>query len=86
MHINFPAKILFKLMEEKLFEIIFAGQVRGQPEEGDAADHQKGNEDDDHTRWGHLNISAVSHRQASPVENIRTASGRTPTTASRIGG
>jgi hypothetical protein len=76
MHVDFSAKVLFKLVEEKIFEIIFARQIRGQPEEGDAADHQKGNKGDDHARWGHLNISAVSHRQASPVENIRTASGR----------
>jgi hypothetical protein len=68
MYVYFAAKVLFKLMEEKIFEIVFPGQIGGQPEEGHAADHQKGNEGDDHARWGHLNISAVSHRQASPVE------------------
>jgi hypothetical protein len=76
MDIDFSTKVLLKLMEEKILEIVFTGQIRGQPEEGDAADHQKDNEGDDNARWGHLNISAVSHRQASPVENIRTASGR----------
>src|SRR5262249_10837531 len=53
MDIDLPAKVLFKLMKEEIFQVIFAGQVRRKPQEGCAAHQEEGNEGNDDTQWGH---------------------------------
>jgi hypothetical protein len=77
MDIYFMTEVLLELMEEKIFQVVFAGEIRRKPQEGDAADQEKRNKGDDNTRWGHLNASSMSDRQPSPVDTIVLTGTRT---------
>ena len=51
--VNLASDTLFQLLEEKIFEIVVAGQERGEQEECTAADQQNGNQHDNSTRSDH---------------------------------
>jgi hypothetical protein len=49
MDIDLATEVLLELVKKKVFEIVFTGQVRRKPEEGDAADHQQRDKSDHHS-------------------------------------
>ncbi len=44
MDVDLASEVLLELMQKEIFEIVFAGQIGGKPQEGDAANQQKGNQ------------------------------------------